>query len=310
MSISDSYSSQMLIQVAGLRLELESQEVDIKILPPHCYEEFRKPVAKPQAFLLLTADGKDFPSHADRLVLKIKNQPIDTDPALSTIKPLIHSDNWTIKFNHQGDFILEAFRIPPSRRVIVNPEFSSGEVQGDFTDLGHERFYPLQDMDMKLFVNWLARSGDLILHASGVMVDGKGYAFAGDAGAGKSTLASFLLQNHGVTVLGEDQVILRYIRNRFWIFGTPWHENPGMCSPQGVPLEKIFFLDREREQGISGIKPLEGITRILQTAFIPFYRQDLLPGILERLEKLSNKIPFFVLSYRLSTDPWTLIASI
>jgi len=176
--------------------------------------------------------------------------------------------------------------------------------------VGEAGFYPLKDMDMKLYVNWLARSGDIILHASGVLVDGKGVAFAGNAGAGKSTLASFLLRNYEVKVLGEDQVVLRYINGRFWIFGTPWHENPEMCSPLGAPLEKLFFLDRGLPNGVSEVKAVECTTRILQTAFIPFYRQDLLPGIMDRLGTLSTQVPAFTLSYSLGTDPWPLIESV
>jgi hypothetical protein len=107
--------------------------------------------------------------------------------------------------------------------------------------------------------------------------------------------------------LGEDQVILRYLEGRFWIFGTPWHENSGMCSPIGVPLANLFFLERDSDVGIKPIKPVEGVTRIIQNAFIPFYRSDLLPGIMDRLEHLSKLVPFHLLSYQLGTDPWPLI---
>jgi hypothetical protein len=307
-SLIDEKPNHALIQVAGLGLELDGRDADLKILPPRCYEEFLKPVGQPQAFLLLTEDGESFPHYADRLVLKIKNQSLDSNEEIANIYPVFHYDNWEIKFDSQGNFILEALRIPPSRRLVINPEFSRGELQGDYSDSEIDGYYPLKDMDMKLFVNWLACSGDIILHASGVIVNGKGYAFAGIAGAGKSTLASFLLQNQAATILGEDQVILRYLDGRFWIFGTPWHENPGMCSPQGVLLEKLFFLDRDWRQGTSMIKPVEGTTRILQTAFVPFYRQDLLPGILARLDRLSSAVPYFVLSYQLGADPWPLIA--
>ena len=45
---------------------------------------------------------------------------------------------------------------------------------------------------MMIYANWLAASGDVIVHAAGVAADGQGYAFVGPSGAGKSTLATCL----------------------------------------------------------------------------------------------------------------------
>ncbi|MDW7756009.1 MAG: hypothetical protein SCH68_12685 [Brevefilum sp.] len=300
-------SNQLSLEIASLGFNLDAQDSDLKIVLPHSYEKFIKPVAQPQAFLLSGQREKNIFIQHDLLILEINNDLVVNDPHFLKILPIFQSEIWAIKFDSHDSFILEALRLPPARRIIINKGFSRGEVQGDFSESNIEGFHPLQDLDMKLFVNWLARFGDIIMHASGVSVDGKGYAFAGVAGAGKSTLAASLLNNHSVTVLGEDQVILRYLDGRFWIFGTPWHENPAMCSPVGVPLEKLFFLNRDAQQGLKAIKPVDGVSSILQTAFIPFYRQDLLPGILERLEHLSNQVPFFSLNYPLGMDPWPLI---
>ena len=167
----------------------------------------------------------------------------------------------------------------------------------------------MKNIENRIFSAWLGSLGDIILHASGVIFDGKGYCFAGDPGAGKSTLAAALASDPGITVLGEDQVVLRYLKDRFWIFGAPWHLNPEMCSPEGIPLSKMFFLDRSLEPGAHLISPLDGITRILQTAFTPFYQPKWIPGILARLELLSQQVPFYNLSYQLGSDPVALITN-
>ncbi len=307
MIVGEKEINQIFLGIAGLGLKLDAKGANLKIITPNCYEKFLKPVANPQAFLLFNQNDNNLSGEGDQLALKVKNENLSIQPKSEGLDLIFQTDNWTAKFDGHGNFILDTLQIPPKRRMIINGDFSHGEVIGDFSEWENSGFYPLLNMDMKLFVNWLARSGDVILHASGVNVDGHGYVFAGKAGAGKSTLASLLLRNHAVTVLGEDQVILRYLNGRFWIFGTPWHEDPVMCSPQGVPLEKLFFLDRDDKQGVSLIKPIESVTRILQTAFVPFYRQDLMPGILDRLEKLSKQVPGFVLSYQIGSDPWPLI---
>ena len=99
-------------------------------------------------------------------------------------------------------------------------------------------------MDVLLFVNWLATFGDFLLHAAGIAYQGKGYVFSGYSGVGKSTLATELAAIPGVTVLGEDQVVVRRQKNRYMVYGTPWHTNPARCAQGGVPLKKIFFLKR------------------------------------------------------------------
>lgn len=161
---------------------------------------------------------------------------------------------------------------------------------------------------MLLIVNWLAERGDLMLHASGVILDGKGYAFLGKSTAGKSTLAATLAKHHNTLVLGEDQVVLRHLEDKFWIFGTPWHENPEMCSPKGVPLDGLFFLDREAEPGIQEISAFDGVFRIMQTAFVPYYRPELIPGILDNLALLSSEVPFYQLSYELGEDVYSMFS--
>jgi hypothetical protein len=97
-------------------------------------------------------------------------------------------------------------------------------------------------------------------------------------------------------------VLLRWIEDRFWVFGTPWHVNPDLCSPIGVPLEKVFFLEKKGINETRQLTPAEGVLRLLQTAFIPYYRTDALEKILSRLSLLSEKIPFFSLSYILGED--------
>jgi hypothetical protein len=208
---------------------------------------------------------------------------------------------------------------PPRREVIVDRSFRHGEVRGRFDaqQPPQEAHYPLQDIDIHLFVNWLANHGDLVLHATGIDDGGRGYCFAGSSGSGKSTLADLLAAEPAVTVLGEDQVILRKLAGRFWIFGTPWHLDPARCSPRGVPLHKLFFLDRtsglntegaavHRGTGASGgarpCEPLEGTARLLQTAFVPYYRSDAMPRILDSLAHLAGQVPYYTLRVELGTN--------
>ncbi len=222
----------------------------------------------------------------------------------NTWHTLIARNNiWELWKDEAGQFIFTNPMQALYRQLVIDSDFSRAEVLGDFSSDGAAAAIPLpQDLEIVFFANWLGKYSDILLHASGIAVDGKGYAFVGPSGVGKSTLAGLLSKEAGVTVLGEDQLALRLLDNRFWIFGTPWHENRSLCAPLGVPLEKILFLDKKDEDTLFAVTALEGVTQLLQTAFIPYYRPELLDGILERLDTLANTVSLVHFSYLPGND--------
>lgn len=229
-------------------------------------------------------------------MLKLENQHLSAEDDSTPF--LCQTKIWQLSRDQEGQFVftnpLQALR----RKLVVDRHFTKGTLLGDFKTIDNKDNYPLpQDLEIVLYVNWLGEYGDLVLHASGIALDGKGYAFVGPSGVGKSTLAARLKQEPGVTVLGEDQLVLRYLDGTFWIFGTPWHEDRSMCSPLGVPLEKIFFLERMDKSVLTPVAHIEGVSRLLQTAFIPYYRPEVVQHILERFEILAEAIPMAQFSY-------------
>jgi hypothetical protein len=280
------------LRVAELPLWLDARGSGVRMAPPACHNKFLMPGVPDSGLVLRVRDGRP--------------------PGTDGWRSLCHlSGTWQLWLDGRGRYVLAASKLaPPRRHVVVDAEFAAGEVIGEFADqttVG-QGVYPLQDLDIVFYANWLAGYGDLMLHASGVDLDGAGYCFAGVSGAGKSTLAAALSSDASATVLGEDQVILRYLEGRFWIYGTPWHLDPDRCDPRGVPLRKLFFLDRTVDDGVAPCGPLDGVARLLQTAFVPYYRPAAVPAILDRLALLSEQVPFYTLGYRLGADVLTLIS--
>lgn len=222
-------------------------------------------------------------------------------------KPVyVSSEIWELWQDPSQNFIFVQSEIaPPKRHIIVDKNFTNGEVTGQFSENNYKKIapYPLQNIEIKMFINWLAGYCDLVLHALGLRLDGRGYCFAGPSGIGKSTLAEMLNNIPGIELLAEDNVVLRYVDGQFWIYGTPWHLDAKMCSSGSAPLDGILFLDRSIAPGVIDCKPLQGVTRILQTAFMPYYRKETLSGILDRLNLLSKTTPFYLAHYQLGSDP-------
>lgn len=289
----DNYVSDLInLSVADLTLQLDLRNERLKTMVHSCHDKF------------LTTRSQD-----DGLVLFVEDGIIDHQAGWVPL--YFPSRTWELWREISSDNFLFVAppSSPPQRSVIVDSSFSRGRVVGNFQASSKNGIipYPLQDIDLVIYVNWLSALGDLVLHASGIQVDGKGYCFIGFSGAGKSTIVADLSLIPGVTVLGEDNLVLRFIQGKFMIFGTPWHLNPAMCSATGVPLEKIFFLDRTKPSGQVNCGASEGITRLLQTAFIPYYNSTVISGLLDRLDQLAENLQFYWLSYQRGADLISLI---
>lgn len=245
---------------------------------------------------------------APTLALKIQNRQLRRDSEWNSL--VCRTKIWELWKDIDDHYVFYNPLQPDLREVNIEPNFKQGVVLGNFKQ-NQAGVRPLpQGLEIVLFSNLFATFGDLILHASGFIYEDKGYIFTGHSGAGKSTLIRQFLNRPEFTVMGEDQVVLRFINNNFWVYGTPWHVDPRVCSPKGAPLEGIFFLKKEYKNHINSIRKIEGIEELLQTAFVPYYRHDMIPMLLERLEMLSNSAQFITLSYQLGTDVWKLIKSI
>lgn len=270
---------------------IDTRDSDLKVTVPLIFNKF----------LVDNRPGvSEFQSEPGELLLKVRSEDQILGRAWGT--PLCRTKAWELWQDEDGDYVFLFPRQIPPKAVFIENNYHSGVIAYDFSKTTGKRFNPIESVDIRIVVNWLAKFGDLVLHASGVAVRSQGYCFIGASGAGKSTVAAQLAsESNEVTILGEDQVVLRYLAGQFWIFGTPWHEHEDRCSPIGVPLKKVYFLDRHRAPGIGLCPPAEGIAQILQTAFVPYYLPEKIPVIMDQLSLLSEQIPFYRLSYEQGT---------
>lgn len=290
------------IKIAKLRLWLEVADKKFDFIIPPGHQKFQQPVLNEQAdFTFKTNRNQNV---SNKLVLTMHEGLPEHQDDFGL--PLLQTPSWDLWESQSSIYTLFIKEEIPPRLARIDHKFTVGDLFVGFSN-NSEAIYPPGQLETRLFSLWLSSFGDIILHASGVEKDGKGYCFLGESGAGKSTLARVLAEDPQATILGEDTIILRYLDGGFRIFGTPWHLDPDFCSPAGVPLEKMFFLDRFKQNGINLAPNTVGISQVLQTAVIPYYHPVGLSKVLDNLVLLSGLVPFFNFSYRLGADAWKLI---
>lgn len=154
---------------------------------------------------------------------------------------------------------------------------------------------------------WLAlEHGGLLVHSSGVVRDGRGYAFFGASGDGKTTISRLSL-NH--TILSDDMVIIRKKNGKFHLYGVPFRGNliEAPRTNASADLHGLFTLVKDHTHRLVPMSTSEGMAHLV--ACIPFVMAQ--PGNIQRVlgisSELVTQVPVRTLHF--SRDPgfWRVI---
>jgi hypothetical protein len=152
--------------------------------------------------------------------------------------------------------------------------------------------YPLAEV---LMICLLAQGRGLMVHACGIDDDGHGYLFAGNSTHGKSTMAQ--IWKDEACILNDDRIIIRKRGGRLWMFGTPWHGDYTGVSPQGVLLEKIFFLSHARVNSIYCFEGTAAASRLLTRSFPPLWHEEGMNFTLDFCAQVVSHVPCYELDF-------------
>ena len=127
----------------------------------------------------------------------------------------------------------------------------------------------LYPYEQTIFIHLFQFSGTAALaHASAVEIDGKGYLFLGDSGAGKSTISTFMEQRLGKgRIFSDDRIVIRRNGDRWWLFGTPWPGSFARICPEGCEIGGMYFLEQTAEHEMEILTPMQAIQRLLPVVF-------------------------------------------
>lgn len=152
-------------------------------------------------------------------------------------------------------------------------------------------------------INYFAqRKAGIFVHAVGIRdLNGKGLVFAGKSGSGKSTTARLWDRYSNATVLNDDRVIVRKVKGRFFIYGSPWHGDFSdylTSRMKSAPLSKIFFIYHASRNTARKIFDRYAFSFLYPAVLPTFWDRLCLQNITSLCQDLVRTMPCFRMGFR------------
>jgi hypothetical protein len=211
---------------------------------------------------------------------------------------LFHSGGlWSLFAESSGyrfSFLSPLLGMTPYKEAWFDPEFRSGRVLLSRRYFDTQRpVYPLEyPLDELLMIHRLSRGEGVEVHAVGISDEsGRGHLFLGHSGAGKSTTARLWLDRPGVRILSDDRIILRARDGQIWMYGTPWHGDAGIASPDSAPLSNIYLLEHGDSNERCALPPGRAAAELFTRSFVTHHSGEGIRFTLEFLDRVAREVP-------------------
>ncbi len=153
--------------------------------------------------------------------------------------------------------------------------------------------YPLEyPLDELVMIHLLAQGKGIELHGCALVDERRrAFVFPGQSGAGKSTLARLWAGRRDVTLLSDERVVVRTDGDRLIVYGTPWHGDAMLASPESGELAAVFFLKHHPTHAVAPVAAAVAAARLLACAFLPFHDPAAVDNTAAAAAQIARAVP-------------------
>lgn len=149
----------------------------------------------------------------------------------------------------------------------------------------------------------LADRNAVLLHSAAAVLNGQGFIFVGNSGAGKSTIIGHIKQSKTIPqpafsaqILCDDRNILRRWDTGWRVHGTWSHGDVQDVSPASAPLTAVLFLQKASHNYLERMCDRKDILRrLLATIIKPMATAEWWRKELDVIEKILGEVPCYIL---------------
>lgn len=270
----------LLVRIAGLQLCLQWEAGDPRRGFPAQYDPFR------------ALDGGG--SEAACTIRVLPAPPGGNEGPGAGDRAFLASDYWAVYPRDGGWRFVHRILSPGRWQRALDWSPATGQAHL-WLDPGISSSNPLGDLTLPFFNALFAHHQGLLLHAAAVEAGGRAWVFAGPGGSGKSHWAR-RWQERGMAVLDEDRLVLRRLDDgQVWAFGTPWHAEPRLCSPRGVPVGRLFFLRQAGPDAVEEVRPAAAAAQLIRSAKLPLWDPGGMQAVLDVAGQAAAQAQSFLL---------------
>lgn len=160
---------------------------------------------------------------------------------------------------------------------------------------------------LRVLYAWFCLENDaILLHAAGVIREGRGYVFFGPSGSGKTTISRLSLEQ---SVLSDDLVILKRHDGIIRVYGVPFRGDlpEAPRANASADLDGLFMLVKDSDHRIAYVPHFEAVAHL--TSCVPFVTSDRenAERVIDICAMIEERTPVRALHFRPDPGFWRVI---
>ena len=161
------------------------------------------------------------------------------------------------------------------------------------------RTFAVNNALMLMYAFASAGMGTLLVHASVIKYEGKGYLFLGKSGTGKSTHSGLWLKHiAGSELLNDDNPVVRVDEDGATVYGSPWSGKTPCYKNDCARIGAFVRIKQEPENHIARNKALQAFAILLPSMSSMKWDKGIYGNVCDSVGKLIEKVPLYTLGCR------------
>ena len=161
------------------------------------------------------------------------------------------------------------------------------------------RTFAVNNALMLMYAFAAADKGTLLVHASVIKHDEKGYLFLGKSGTGKSTHSSLWLKHvEGCELLNDDNPVVRVIDGEVRVYGSPWSGKTPCYKNDSARVGAFVQIKQDSINHIVPNRPLRAFAKLLPSMSVMKWDERVYGSICDSVGRLVEQVPIYTLGCR------------
>ncbi len=171
---------------------------------------------------------------------------------------------WLFESEGKYSYGFSYSRNTPNCILLTSDDYSDAVVYVSGSHTEKTVGFAINNAMMLLYTFRTSSSDTLMVHASVIKYNGRGYVFLGKSGTGKSTHSGLWLRHiEGTELLNDDNPVIRVADGNVFVYGTPWSGKTACYKNECVQLGGIVRLSQAPYNKINRLAPLMAYTSFM-----------------------------------------------